>query len=246
MLLPLFGTTDMSYLTHNVRLAIVAVTTWILAFLVLASIATAAPVTFSDVQQTRNPVGPISPPNILGNELRLSTPAYDAIDDGISVVDEDVVRYRGSFTVEASPGEIIPGFNFLQTIDFDFGAPFEASNFVRTESVGVIFYTEFNGVPVNPADPANQQVFTLDRLFRGSDLPGTGSVDVNIPLPAGLNAFDVEFDNTLIAFSVEDTARIVARDIRISVATAAVPEPGSLGLICLAGASLVGLRRYPL
>lgn len=232
----------MSQRSQNTHLSLAVAAVVALAFLASVNLSNAGPITFSDIQQQRNPIGPISPPTLLPNEVRLTTLNYQAADDGVSLVDQDVVSYSASLEVEAAPGDVILGINFLQSLDFDFGAPTEASNFVRTNTQGLISFTEINGAPVDPADPANQRLLVLDETFRGSDLPGTGSVSRNLPLPAGVTAFEIEFDNTLTAFAVEDTAQIVARDFRITIATAAVPEPSTC-LMLLAGTLGAAFRR---
>ena len=191
----------------------------------------AATVTFSNIQQSRNPAGPLGvPDDSLPNQLRLPTPVYAAQDDGVIMVDQDNASFTFGFDVAVDPNAIATTAAIRQNFSFDFGAPGEASNFVRTGTKGTIRYREINGVPVDPSDIANQQAFALDQTFFGSDLPGPGMIDMLIPLAAGVTDFDVEFENTLTAFSVEDNAIIEGRDIRFAVITTTVPEPGAAAL----------------
>lgn len=203
-----------------------------------------ATVTFSNIQQTRDPAGPPGlPDDSLPGLLRMPTPDYSAEDDGVNASDIGEAEFRYTFDVEVESGATATFVALRQSLMFDFGAPGEASNYVRTETLGLITFTEINGAPVDPGDPANQQPFVLERTFLGSDLPGPDSIDTIVPLIAPATAFSVSLDNTLTAFSVEDTAIIEARDLRFSVSTAVIPEPGALALHGAAAAMIVGTTR---
>ncbi len=231
-----------STFTNLIRFATIAAS---VSMLLSTGAANAATVTYSNIQQNRDPAGPASVPDLsLPFQLQLPTPQYEAFDDDVSVVDEGKAEFNFTFDVDIEPGVVATGVALRQHLTIEFGAPAELSNFVNTETVGMISYTEVNGVAVDPNDPANQQAFVLDRTFFGSDLPGPGNIDLIVPLDAPATAFQIALDNTLTAFSIDDVAIINGSDLRFATMTAnMVPEPSALCLLGFGVACTAALRR---
>lgn len=234
----------MSLHTQYTRFTLAVLVTLATGLLLINSAATAATVTYANVQQERDPVGPPSVPDFsLPNQLLLPTPGYEVQDDAAIAGDPTEASFRFTFEADVAAGEVATTVGLRQRLGFEFDDPEELANFVRAETIATIAYTEINGVPVDPADPANQQTFDLAITLQTNDVLPGGLIETLVPLDAPATAFEVTLDNSLSAFSVSGIALITSADLQfITLTEAAVPEPTTLGSLSL-GVGGVAMRR---
>ena len=219
------------------------------AVLVVASLfagAYGSTVTYSNVDQVRNPAGPASVPDFsLPNQILLPTPAYGAQDDDVSPIDVGESSFNFTFDADVDPGRTATTVGLRQRLGFEINDPdLVLDNFVRAEAEATIAYTRVNGVAVDPTDPANQQVFTLGVTLQNGDVLPGNLIETLVPLDVPATSFEVTLDNTLTAFSVSGTALITSADLQfITLTEQAVPEPSTLAVMLLGVGSLACVRR---
>lgn len=236
----------MSPKQNSIRISLVGVANAAITIALVASTANASTVTYSNVDQSRDPAGPAIVPDFsLPSQLLLPTPAYGAHDDDSSPIDSEVATFRFSFDADVDPGRVATTVGLRQRLGFEINDPdLSLDNFVSAETQATITYKRVNGVAVDPADPSNQQVFTLDVTLQNGDVLPGGLIETLVPLDQSATSFEVTLDNTLTAFSVSGTALITGADLQfITLMKPAVPEPATLGLALLSLGSVGFIRR---
>lgn len=218
-----------------------------ISFCMGLSKADAGLVTFSDITQSTQTPG--DPPNLYGvadtsfpNFLSFPSPSmFAATATGVGGV--DVTDSLLSFKVETSdPLTFATAFNLTEDLSLSL-FPALPGNLVNVFAGGFIKITEINDVAVaGPTIP-----FSLDETFDSSDLTNgnsaTPSVGISVPLGAGVTAFEVSFDNRLIAVSEAGVSFIDKKRVDIEIETEMIPEPASLALAFLGLVGVLGARR---